>query len=141
MLNLRLGAPGKHEMLEEGDIIEINNGHTVYTDIPEHFAFSNRKGVFNKTIHTKVVIGGEFSYLAGRYVVYKTSRDGGGSGTGPSDVYPDGHHVFCERLEDRLKVDFYQSGSFTAMIEAIDPVGHAVRQWVELPDGGDETPS
>src|SRR4030042_5752874 len=108
-------------MLKEGDIIELKEGHTVYADIPEHFAYSNRKGSFKLTRH-EARIRGQFAYLAGRYVVYKTTNDGGGIGHGPGDVYPDGHHVFCERLEDRIKVDFYQTGSFTAMIEHIEPV-------------------
>jgi hypothetical protein len=77
-----------------------------------------------------VTIGGELSYLLGEYVVYKTCYDGGGTGMGPHDVFPDGHHVFCESLEDRsVRVDFYQTGCFTAMIEEIEPTGHAERQW------------
>ena len=117
--------------LKEGDIIELKEGHSVYAKIPEHFVYSNRKGSF-KLVRSKVDIGGEFAYLAGRYVVYKTTYDGGGTGHGPHDVYPDGHHVFCERIDNRsVKVDFYQSGAFTAMIKDIEPVGHAKLQWVE----------
>jgi len=117
-------------MLKEGDIIELKEGHTVYADIPEHFVYGNRKGSFKLT-HNDVCIGGELIYLAGRYVVYKTSYDGGGTGHGPHDIYPDGHHVFCERLDDRkVKVDFYQSGCFTAMIKDIGPISRASRQWV-----------
>lgn len=118
-------------MLKEGDIIELKDGHEVYAYIPEHFAYSNLKGSFKLTRH-EAKIGGELSYLAGRYVVYKTAKDGGGIGHGPHDIYPDGYHVYCERLDDRsVKVDFYQSGGFTAMIENIEPVGRAERQWVE----------
>jgi hypothetical protein len=118
-------------MLSEGDIIELKDGHKVYANVPEHFLYANRKGSF-KLSRGEATIGGEFSYLAGRYVVYKTASDGGGTGHGPNDVYPDGHHVFCEKLDDRsVKVDFYQSGCFTAMIENIEPVGKASRSWVE----------
>lgn len=118
-------------MLKEGDIIELKAGHKVYADIPEHFVFSNRKGSFNLT-HHDITLGGEFAYLEGRYVVYKTANDGGGTGHGPHDVYPDGHHVYCERLDDRtVKVDFYQSGSFTAVIPDLQSVGRAERHWVE----------
>lgn len=118
-------------MLQEGDIIELKEGHKIYAEVPEHFVFSNRKGSFQLTYHD-VEIGGDFSYLAGRYVVYKTAYDGGGTGHGQYDTYPDGHHVFCERLDDRsVKVDFYQSGCFTAMIREITPVGHATRKWVD----------
>jgi hypothetical protein len=117
-------------MLDEGDIIELKTGHKVYADIPEHFAYGNRRGSF-KLAHAEATIGGELEYLAGRYVVTKTTTNGGGTGHGRYDVYPDGHHVYCERLDDRdVKVDFYQSGCFTCMIKDIEPVGRATRQWV-----------
>lgn len=117
--------------LKEGDIIELKAGHKVYADVPEHFVYSNRKGSFKLT-HHDITLGGDFSYREGRYVVYKTARDGGGTGMGPHDVYPDGHHVYCERLDDRaVKVDFYQSGCFTAMIPVLQHVGRAERHWVE----------
>ncbi len=118
-------------MLKEGDIIELTNGLTVYANVPEHFLYSNKKGSFELS-RGAVKIDGELSYLSGRYVVYKTAKDGGGTGMGPHDVYPNGHHVFCERMDDQsVKVDFYQSGCFTAMITNIEPVAKAVRRWVE----------
>lgn len=118
-------------MLKEGDIIELLDGHKVYATVPEHFLYSNCKGSFKPT-KGDVVIHGELSYLAGRYAVYKTSYDGGGTGHGPGDVYPSGHHVFAERLDDpSVKVDFYQSGSFTAMLPDLKAVGKAVRKWTE----------
>lgn len=115
-------------LLEEGDVIELKKGHMVYADVPEHFVFSNKRGCFELT-HHDVMIGGDFDYLVGRYVVYKTVEDGGSDGRDP---YPDGHHVFCERLKDGVRVDFYQTGCFTAMIEDIKPVGKATRsKWQE----------
>lgn len=118
-------------MLQEGDIIELKVGHKVYADVPEHFLYTNRRGSFSLA-HGEVVIGGELAYLAGRYVVYKTSFEGGGTGMW-RDVYPDGHHVYCERLDDHsVKVDFYQSGAFTCVIEHIEPVKRAVRRLVEV---------
>lgn len=119
----------KREFLQEGDVIELFDGHRVYADVPEHFIYANRKGRFSLA-HGLITIGGEFSYFAGRYVVTKTTMDGGGTGHGPHDVYPNGHHVFCENVDDRSrKVDFYQSGSFTAMIQEIKPVGRATLRW------------
>ena len=118
-------------MLQEGDIIELQEGHKVYATVPEHFLYSNRKGSF-KPARGEAVIRGELMYLAGRYAVYKISHDGGGTGHGPGDVYPDGHHVFAERLDDAsVKVDFYQSGCFTAMLPDLQAVGKAVRKWAE----------
>jgi hypothetical protein len=106
--------------LKEGDVIDLRTGHKVYADLPKHFVYSNCKGDFSLT-HSDVVIAGEFDHLAGRYVVYKTAQD----------VYPSGHHVWCEKVDDAaVKVDFYQSGCFTAMIEEIEPTGRAERRWV-----------
>ena len=69
--------------------------------------------------------------MAGRYVVYKTTKDGGGPAY--DGARANGHHVFCENIADRsIKVDFYQTGDFTAVIEDIKPLGKAVLQWVEV---------
>lgn len=61
----------------------------------------------------------------GEYVVVNTELDGGGRSH--NDVYPDGHRVYCKKLlfdgryDDKgFEVNFYQSGSFTAMIEPVD---------------------
>ena len=51
--------------------------------------------------------------------------DGGGTGHGAHDVYPDGHHVHCVHENGKHNIDFYQSGAFTAMIKDIVPVGRA----------------
>jgi len=58
----------------------------------------------------------------GEYLVIKTEFGGGSHGG--HDDYPDGHNVTCKKLkydgsydEDGFEVSFYQSGSFTAMIE------------------------
>jgi len=116
-------------MLKEGDVIELKAGMKVYADVPEHFVYSNRRGVYTLT-HHDIVLGGQFDYLCGTYIVYKTAYDGGGTGHGPHDVFPDGHHVFCVKADDdSVKVDFYQSGRFTAMIEDIKPCGRATLKW------------
>lgn len=113
------------KLLKAGDVIELKQGHTVYADVPEHFAYSNKRGVFDKTAHAQARIGGELEFLAGQYIVTHTTLNGGGTGMGPHDVYPDGHHVYCERPHDKRKVDFYQTGAFTAMIPEIEPIGRA----------------
>ncbi len=116
--------------LQEGDVIDISEGHEVYAVVPEHFLFDNKKGSW-KMKRGGVRIKGELSYLAGRYVVYKTVMDGGGTAHGPGDYYPDGWHVFCEKVDDPdTNIDFYQSGAFTAMITDIKPVGKAKKKWV-----------
>lgn len=112
------------KLLKEGDVIELKDGHTVYADVPKHFVYSNKRGCFDIT-HHNITIGGEFDYFAGEYIVIKTTFDGGGTGHGPGDVYPDGHHVFCRSAEGKKEVDFYQTGSFTAIIQDIKPIGRA----------------
>ena len=99
--------------LKEGDVINIENGHSVYAEIPRH----------------KVTIDDAFSYLAGKYIVIKVAMDGGGAGHGFNDVYPDGYHVYCVSEDGKTKIDFYQSGAFTAKIEDIKPVGKAKLTW------------
>jgi hypothetical protein len=116
------------KLLKKGDVIELSRGHTVYADVPEHFVYSNKRGSFKMTHHA-VRISDELDYFAGKYVVLRTAMDGGGTGHGAVDVYPDGHHVFCEQLQaPHLKVDFYQTGCFTAMIEDIAVIGTAVEK-------------
>ena len=121
---------GTH-LLVEGDVIELKEGMKVYADIPEHFVYANKRGSFKFT-HSDIALSKEFDYLIGKYIVYKTTLSGGGDGMGPHDVYPDGHHVFCVKEDDKnVKVDFYQTGSFTAMIASKDikPIGKAELHW------------
>lgn len=137
-------------MLKKGDIIELKEGHTIYMKIPEHFVYANRTGEFEKLTSTEIIIGKnrngmDTNFLKGRYVVTSTSFEGGSSpgerfSALPSDEYPDGHHVFCESLPNKLdefsndirfQINFYQSGCFTAMIEDIEPVGQAKATWNE----------
>jgi hypothetical protein len=74
-------------------------------------------------LKTKSAKPENFILEEGEFVVTKTQYTGGGYGMGQNDVYPDGHHVTCKKLKDGLydpkgiEVTFYQSGSFTAMIE------------------------
>jgi hypothetical protein len=117
-------------MLEEGDVIQIEPGMRVYADVPQHFLYSNRRGDFTPG-HGEIRIFGDLSYFAGKYVVLKTSFDGGGSGHGPGDSYPNGHHVFCESTEaPKRKIDFYQSGCFTCMLPDLKAIGKAELKWV-----------
>ena len=58
------------------------------------------------------------------WVVERDETEGGGTGMGPHDVYPDGHHVTARRLNDDgtynpdgETIQFYQSGCFTGMVE------------------------
>jgi hypothetical protein len=87
--------------LAEGDIIELKEGHKVYADIEERLVFSNTPKS-NKKVHHEVILSKDFSKLIGKYIVYKTSMNGGGTGMGITDTYPNGWHVYCEKLTNPL---------------------------------------
>lgn len=118
-------------LLKEMDVIELGEEHTVYADVPEHFCFDNCRGSWKLTHHEVRLEDDNFDFLRGRYVVVAVTQDGGGQGHGPGDIYPDGHHVWCEMMDKAsIKVDFYQTGCFTAMIQQITPIGTAsVKKW------------
>lgn len=137
-------------LLREGDIIELREGHTVCVELPQHCCYENAFGNFAETAQTAVQIGEvryglNTGFLVGRYVVVNASLQGGGTGMGPGDVYPDGWHITAQRLmatkitstgrsmspEHPLRVSFYQTGCFTAMIPDITAVGRATAQWSE----------
>ena len=69
-----------------------------------------------------------FILKGGEFVVVKTNVEGGGSGMGFNDTYPDGYKVYCKRLcdgefdEKGTEVSFYQIGCFSAMIKNIEVV-------------------
>lgn len=79
----------------------------------------------------------EVTSRKGRFVVVETHFDGGGTGHGPLDVYPNGHRVVAKKLKEGKwdskgrKLEFYQSGCFTNMIlpKDIDVVGEMKQKW------------
>ncbi len=133
------------KLLREGDIFKLKKGHKVYVELPDHLVYQNREGVFDKLSKTEVVVGqnkGGMStdWLEGEYVVTSTAHQGGGFGHGLHDRYPNGHLVRAEKLPpkdatfsdgfySRAKISFYQTGSFTAMIRDIEPIGRATAHW------------
>ncbi len=128
------------QLLTEGDIIKLEKGHNVYVDLPKHCFYSNKVGCF-EIAHENIEVGSkplgfDTAFLEGKYIVVKTVCDGGGTAHGPHDVFPNGHHVYCEKMVDsldyKIKVDFYQTGSFTAMIEHIKPIGKGELTYKEI---------
>lgn len=62
-----------------------------------------------------------------KFVVENAALEGGGTGHGPFDVYPDGWHVTARRLKKDGTYDpsgecitFYMTGSFTIMVDSKD---------------------
>ena len=133
-------------MLKEGDIFRIDKNHEVYIDIPGKFIFSNvteRSPSGNELTRHDVKIGEVFkttknifdtNEYIGWYVVTRAKSEGGGTGHGPHDVYPDGWHISATQLKHKITgwpdavigtfeynddgktISFYQSGCFSATI-------------------------
>lgn len=72
----------------------------------------------------------------GLYVVESVGMDGGGTGHGPHDVYPDGWCVQARRLKDSKYdekgrvIEFYQSGCFSNLLKNVSIVGKMKRTFV-----------
>lgn len=71
------------------------------------------------------------------FVVERTAMDGGGTGHGPHDVYPDGWHVYARRLNHNRtynpqaeQMDFYQSGSFNSVVGQVTVVGRMKQTFI-----------
>ena len=121
-------------LLQEGDVIELKSGHSVYASVPQKLVFDNTPRSKKLTEHL-VVLGSSLDSaiggLAGYYLVTKAFEDGSGVGHGPHDSYPDGWKVVCERLSSpNQEVSFYQTGSFTAMILKLPTIGKAQKKWI-----------
>lgn len=142
--------PGSKQLLRFGDIVMIERGMTVYTQIPMRFVYSNER---DKDVSvcciTDILIGCQLNderghvyrtgKISGKYVVTETSFCGGDTGHGPQDVYPNGYKVILQKLNDdgsyddkNIVISFYQTGCFTAMItpEEIAPIGKMRRIFV-----------
>jgi hypothetical protein len=88
-----------------------------------HIAQEEIKAFLDKAV-SKVKLPDKLdtSAMIGEYVVTAAASDGGGSGMGYGDSYPDGWHVTAKQLtKDGLYslkgtvINFYQSGCFTIM--------------------------
>lgn len=129
--------PEGRPFLQIGDVIELKGGDTVYEKIPMKYVADNKlkKKYRDQLFPHNVKIGENYkgydtNYLKGKYVVTNVAMDGGSRDHNNSaNDYPDGHHVWCQRLlpDNELgnEVDFYQSGSFNATISTqdIQPIG------------------
>jgi hypothetical protein len=118
--------PKNKQLLQEGDVVNMIAGLQVYAEVPQKYCYSNSKS--NQLCETEIQLGIAKNFFRtnkfiGAYVVVKTRMTGGGTAHGPHDIYPDGHKVYLKKLkngkwdEKGLEISFYQSGSFTCVIE------------------------
>ena len=73
----------KSGMLQIGDVIRLEHD--------KHWVYCHRAG----RDYTE-----EIRPPTDEYVVIKTSHEGGGTGMGPHDIYPDGHHIYAKKLKE-----------------------------------------
>lgn len=131
---MKANKPKKpRRLLKRKDIIRIEKGHTIYAPIEARFAYVNMPRS-RKIYHSDVTVGElmplassyfyeskkgsvlDTSVFAGDYVVVNCGYNGGGGRL--CDEFHDGWHIVAEKLDDpTIEIEFYQTGSFTAVIE------------------------
>ena len=138
----------KEGNLKKGDVFEVKVGMKVYGKLPYKFIYSstteNSKDA-NEIGNHDVEIGDIFKTTkskidtgewAGEYLVVEAKWDGGGTGHGPHDVYPDGWSIVAKKLKDGNydpegnEIHFYQSGSFTIMHTDVPVLRHLTPTFV-----------
>lgn len=121
------------KLLDEGDIIELNEeteGTFYVEDRKQFLKDHDGKGIWVTDLHATFMIG-KMKWLHGKWVVYKTLLTGGSNSS--FNPHPCGHRVYCEKMDDsRVRINFYQTGGFTATICDIEPIGRAELTYQEI---------
>lgn len=92
------------------------------------------KAEVDRVLHTDA---DDESRGSAEFVVEYVALEGGGSGHGPHDVFPDGWHVLARRLKadgsydpQGEVVDFYQTGCFVNVVDSPDFIRTMERTFV-----------
>jgi len=127
---IEIGTKLESQPITKSDILECVN------KIDKIISYLSNKNLNNKITDFLLSIIDEkqseifdTSNLEGEYIVYRTCYDGGSTGR---DEYPNGHHVYCENINNsNFKIDFYQSGCFSAVILPcnIQPIRKLTKKW------------
>lgn len=122
------------KLLRVGDVFEVKRGDNIEALVPKHLVYTGKQGDWSLTRAT-VTVDGELVYLAATYIVTRTAMSGGGTGHGPHDIYPDGHHVTAIQADNRdNSIGFYQSGCFNTLWDREpEVIGTATQEWVWEP--------
>lgn len=118
------------QFLNVGDVFAVKMDMNVRVTVPKMFAYTGMPKATDPASRTikvgEILDNGAKKKLKtnsfiGDYVVVDTRFDGGGNAV--NDNYPDGHHVFAQRLAkdgsydpEGETVDFYQSGYFNCVV-------------------------
>mgnify|MGYP007083501466 FL=1 len=106
------------KFLSVGDIFILTPGCHIYYRLPEHFAYENRQGVFDKLATTEIIVCGDKNglntdFLLGKYVVIDVD-------VSYSYEYPESARVTAQKIFEKklgtigqpnLIVEFDQSDS------------------------------
>ena len=80
--------------------------------------YKGTKGIIGTP--SKIIDSFDTNFLIGTYIVIFTYFGGGGNG------FPDGHRVFCRKLNGidiiDLEISFYETGCFDTMITGLEPI-------------------
>jgi hypothetical protein len=120
------------------DLKEITVGYDDHPYVVEQFVKCRHCGESTKKLQaTKKYDAYDPSRLKGKWIVERSEMEGGGTGHGPHDVYPDGLHITARRLKKSGKYDpkgeavnFYMSGCFSCMLEEVELVGKMKTRFV-----------
>lgn len=100
---------------------------TFYVNEEERIATAAKSGKVPSKTRTVDLGAYDQSRRKAKFVVESANMQGGGTGHGPGDVYPDGWHVQARRLNNNGTYDpkgevirFYMSGCFTCIIDKSD---------------------
>jgi hypothetical protein len=129
---------------EEKDIVEVD-GKTRSCPVTfpisedERVAAAAKSGKIPPKARTVELGAYDPSRARAKFVVEAANMQGGGTGHGPGDVYPDGWHVRARRLNgngtyDRNgeMIEFYMTGCFIGLIKAeeVEIIGKMQRRFV-----------
>lgn len=126
---------------EKGYIFPIKNLITVDGETKEYPMKFRKPGTpWDKEAEYETVELSAYdeSRSSARFVVERAELDGGGTGHGPHDIFPDGWYIKARRLNDDGTynpngelIQFYQSGCFTGLIPEVELVGKMKQIFVE----------
>lgn len=126
MVKKKAKIESKIKQLKEGDIIDLNITDKVYADVP--ISVENPVNPVDWELVEGEIYMGQYGYLPGHYVVYKTVDEQ----SSPTDF---GWHVYCESVKyPYIKVHFYQGGGFYLNLDHKQVVRRAERRWVVKKD-------
>lgn len=124
----------------DGNLVPKTDVITVDGKTREHPVQFRRSGTAQdqKTEFETVELGAyDESRGLAQFVVENAQMQGGGTGHGPGDVFPDGWYVQARKLDETGSynpngelVQFYQSGCFTGLIPEVELVGKMKRIFV-----------